>query len=67
MTFSPTNIIIDNNTQKEYKFKPQSGTTATITAGGVTTIMNETEIFIQALITIIRDEKINDIFNGSES
>jgi hypothetical protein len=67
MTFTPTNIIIDNNTQKEYKFKPQSGTTATITAGGVTTIMNETEQFIQRLIVTIREDKINNIINGSES
>ena len=57
MTFSPTNIIIDNNTQKEYKFKPQF----------TSDIMNETEQFIQGLIITIRDEKINDIFNGSES
>ena len=64
MTFSPTNIIIDNRTNEEYKFKPQSGTTATITAGGVTTIMNETEQFIQSLIITIRDEKITNIING---
>jgi hypothetical protein len=57
ITFSPTNIIIDNNTRQEYKFKPQF----------TSDIMNETDLFIQALITIIRDEKINDIFNGSES
>ena len=57
MSFAPTNIIIDNNTGQEYKFKPQF----------TSDIMNETDQFIQALITIIRDEKINDIFNGSES
>jgi hypothetical protein len=67
MTFTPTNIIIDNNTQKEYKFKPQSGTTPTITAGGVTTIMNETDLFIQRLIVTIREDKINTIINDSES
>ena len=63
-TFSPTNIIIDthevrvskdtNRTNEEYKFKPQF----------TSDIMNETEQFIQGLIITIRDEKINDIFNG---
>ena len=56
MTFSPTNIIIDNNTKEEYKFKPQF----------TSDIMNETDLFIQGLIITIRDEKINDIFNESK-
>lgn len=54
MTFSPTNIIIDNNTNEEYKFKPSN----------MSDIMNETDRYIQQLIIEIRDEKINDIFNG---
>ena len=55
-SFSPTNIIIDNNTQKEYKFKPSN----------MSDIMNETEQFIQGLIVTIRDEKITTIINGSK-
>jgi hypothetical protein len=54
MSFAPTNIITDTNTNKEYEFKPQS----------ISNIVEETEQFIQALIIIIRDEKLNDIFNG---
>ena len=53
-TFSPTNIIIDNRTNEEYKFKPQF----------TSDIMNETEQFIQGLIITIRDEKITTIING---
>lgn len=56
MTFAPTNIIIDNNTNEEYKFKPSN----------MSDIMNETEQFIQGLIITIRDEKINNIFNESK-
>jgi hypothetical protein len=54
MTFSPTNIIIDNRTNKEYKFIPNS----------MSNIVNETEQFIQGLIITIRDEKITNIING---
>ena len=53
-TFSPTNIIIDNRTNEEYKFKPQF----------TSDIMNETEQFIKQLIITIRDEKITTIING---
>jgi hypothetical protein len=53
MSFAPTNIITDTNTNKEYEFKPQS----------ISNIVEETEQFIQSLIIIIRDEKLNDIFN----
>ena len=53
-TFSPTNIIIDNRTNEEYKFKPQF----------TSDIMNETEQFIQKIIVTIRDEKITTIING---
>ena len=56
MTFSPTNIIIDNNTGEEYKFKPSN----------MSDIMNEIEQFIQGLIITIRDEKITTIINGSK-
>ena len=53
MTFAPTNIIIDNNTKEEYKFKPKSSD-----------IMNETDNYIQQLIISIRDQKITNIING---
>ena len=51
MTFSPTSIIIDKTTNKEYKYK----------ATNVTYIVDETEQFIQSLVIILRDEKINNI------
>ena len=54
MSFAPNNIIKDTKTNKEYEFKPQS----------ISNIVNETDQFIQALITIIRDEKLNTIING---
>jgi hypothetical protein len=54
MTFAPTNVITDTNTNKEYKFTPKS----------ISNIVNETDLFIQALITIIRDEKLDNIING---
>ena len=57
MSFAPTNIITDTNTNKEYKFKPKS----------ISNIVNELDLFIQELITIIRDEKLTHIFNGSEN
>jgi hypothetical protein len=57
MTFAPTNIIIDNRTNEEYKFKPSN----------ISDIMNETEQFIQRLIITIREDKINTIINGTES
>ena len=50
-TMAPNNIVIDNNTNIEYKFKAQS----------IYDIMNETEQFIQQLIISIRDQKINKI------
>jgi len=54
MSFTPTNIIIDTKTNKEYKFIPNS----------MSNIVNETDLFIQTLITTIRDEKITNIING---
>ena len=51
MTFSPTSIIIDKTTNKEYKYK----------ATNVTYIVDETEQFIQSLVIILRDQKINNI------
>lgn len=54
MSFTPTNIIIDTKTNKEYKFIPNS----------MSNIVNETEQFIQRLIITIRDEKITNIING---
>jgi hypothetical protein len=55
MSFTPTNIIIDTTkTNKEYKFIPNS----------MSNIVNETDLFIQTLITTIRDEKITNIING---
>lgn len=57
MSFAPTNIITDTKTNKEYEFTPKS----------MYNIVEETDQFIQALITIIRDEKITNIINESES
>ena len=57
MTFAPTNTIIDKRTNKEYK----------LTLTSISDIMNETEQFIQRLIITIREDKINDIINGTES
>jgi hypothetical protein len=57
MSFAPTNIITDTRTNKEYEFTPKS----------MSNIVEETDLFIQALITIIRDEKITDIINGPEN
>jgi hypothetical protein len=54
MSFAPNNIITDTKTNKEYEFKPQS----------MSNIVEETDLFIQSLITIIRDEKLNTIING---
>jgi len=52
MDFSPKGIIIrDTNTNKDYNFK----------SSNMSDIMNETDIFIQSLIIIIRDNKINNI------
>jgi len=53
MTFNPIHVVIDNNTNKEYKINHTS--------------MNETEQFIQTLIITIREDKINTLINGSES
>ena len=57
MSFAPTSIIIDNNTKEEYKLKPSN----------ISDIMNETDRYIQQLIITIRDKKINDIINDTES
>lgn len=51
MTFAPTCIIIDTNTNKDYKFKPSE----------MSNMVNETDHFIQSLIILIRDNKINNI------
>lgn len=51
MTFAPTSIIIDTNTNKDYKFKPSD----------MSDMANETDHFIQGLIILIRDNKINNI------
>jgi hypothetical protein len=53
-SFVPINLITDTKTNKEYEFKPNS----------ISNIVEETEQFIQSLITIIRDEKITQIING---
>lgn len=57
MTFAPTNTIIDKRTNKEYK----------LTLTSISDIMNETDLFIKQLIVTIRDKKINDIINGTQS
>ena len=57
MTLAPTNKIIDKRTNKEYK----------LTLTSISDIMNETDLFIKQLIVTIRDKKINDIINGTES
>jgi 23S rRNA maturation-related 3'-5' exoribonuclease YhaM len=57
MSFAPTNIITDTKTNKEYEFKPSN----------ISDIMNETDRYIQQLIITIRDKKINDIINDTES
>ena len=51
MTFAPTSVIIDTNTNKDYKFKPSN----------MSDMSNETDHFIQGLIILIRDNKINNI------
>ena len=52
--FPPSTLqIIDKRTNKEYKINHTS--------------MNETEQFIQRLIITIREDKINNIINGTES
>ena len=57
MSFTPTNIITDTRTNKEYKFIPKS----------MSDIVNETDRFIQQLIITIRDETLNTLINVSES
>jgi hypothetical protein len=57
MTFAPTSIIIDKRTGEEYKLTPFN----------MSNIVEETEQFIQRLIIIIREDKINTIINDSES
>jgi hypothetical protein len=56
MTLAPTNLITDNNTNREYIFIPTN----------MSNIVNETDKFIQTLIVMIRDEKLTHIFNGSK-
>jgi hypothetical protein len=59
MDFSPKGIIIrDTNTNKDYNFKPSR---TPFIMYDMSDIMNETDIFIQSLIIIIRDNKINNI------
>ena len=62
MTFTPIHVVIDNNTNKEYKINHTNQNPIT-----TSNIMNETEQFIQRLIIIIREDKINTIINDSES
>jgi hypothetical protein len=57
MSFAPTNIITDTRTNKEYEFTPQS----------ISNIVEETDLFIKQLIVTIREDKINNIINGTES
>jgi hypothetical protein len=57
MSFTPTNIITDTRTNKEYKFIPKS----------MSDIENVTDRFIQQLIITIRDETLNTLINVSES
>lgn len=57
MSFATISIIIDKRTGKKYKLKPSN----------ISDIMNETEQFIQGLIITIREDKINNIINGTES
>lgn len=54
-------IIIDTNSNKQYKFTSQPNL---LTYTYMSNIMNETEQFIQGLIIKIRDEKITTIING---
>jgi hypothetical protein len=56
MTFAPIISIIDNNTNEEYKLKQQFTHTQP----------EETDLFIQQLITDIRENKINNIINGTK-
>jgi hypothetical protein len=56
MTFSPTNIIIDNTTGEEYEFTPTN----------ISNIVDETDKYIQSLINIIRDEKITNLLNDTK-
>jgi len=64
---SPTILIKDTHevrvskdtttTDREYKFIPKS----------ISNIVNETDKFIQTLIVMIRDEKLDKIINGRKS
>ena len=56
MTFAPIITVIDNNTNEEYKLKQQFTHTQP----------EETDLFIQQLITDIRETKINNIINASK-
>jgi hypothetical protein len=54
MDFSPINLITDTNTNREYRFIPTN----------MSNIVKETDKFIQTLIVMIRDEKLDNIING---
>lgn len=56
MTLTPIKIIIDTNTNQEYKFKP---TWKKISSAS--DMLNEMDKFIQSLVITIRDSKISDI------
>lgn len=66
--FSTKCIIIDTNTNKQYKFTsiPNLLTYTYIKSlhQEMSNIMNETDRFIQGLIIKIRDEKISQVING---
>ncbi len=54
-------IIIDTNSNKQYKFTSSPNL---LTYTYMSNIMNETDQFIQGLIIKIRDEKISQVING---
>lgn len=59
--FAPSSTIqiIDKRTNEEYKFMS--------IYSNMSKIVEETEQFIQRLIVTIREDKINNIINGTES
>lgn len=60
MTFYPITIIIDTNTNQEYKFKQSRH------PNSLSYIMNETDNFIKELIITDRDIKINTVLNATK-
>jgi len=54
-------IIIDTNSNKQYKF---TSIPNLLTYTYMSNIMNETDRFIKELIITIRDEKITQVING---